>query len=93
VRDDALPGAELVEQGLRDLARGAETVESLLVSIGAPRLRALGFPVARAVPDPERRLYDLLAADDSDSAHSRYNALIRRLVSYERAAECVIPRT
>ena len=23
-----------------------------------------------------------------DAAHSRYNALIRRLVSYERAAEC-----
>lgn len=88
-----LPGAELVEQGLTDLARGAETVEALLVSIGAPRLRALGFPLDRAFPDPERRLYDLLATEDSDSAHSRYNALIRRLVSYERAAECVIPRT
>jgi len=25
---------------------------------------------------------------DSDSAHSRYNALIRRLVSCERALEC-----
>jgi hypothetical protein len=90
---DALPGAELVEQGLTDLARGAETVEGLLVSIGAPRLRALGFPVERAFPDPERRLYDRLASDDADSAHSRYNALIRRLVSYERAAECGIPRT
>jgi hypothetical protein len=28
-----------------------------------------------------------LSADDSDSAHSRYNALIRRLVSFERAVE------
>jgi hypothetical protein len=46
------------------------------------------------VPDfrfdhPERRLYDLLARDDADSAHSRYNALLRRLVSFEDAAECV----
>jgi hypothetical protein len=39
--------------------------------------------------DPEHRLYALLAADDSDSAHARYNALIRQLVSFERAAECV----
>jgi hypothetical protein len=30
----------------------------------------------------------LLAETDSDSAHSRYNALIRRLVSFENAAEC-----
>lgn len=88
-----LPGAELVERGLRDLARGAETIEAVLVSIGAPRLRGLGFSVERPVAEPERRLYDMLAAENADSAHSRYNALIRRLVSYERAAECVIPRT
>jgi hypothetical protein len=33
----------------------------------------------------------LLHAEDQDSAHSRYNALIRKLVSFERAAECVKP--
>ena len=38
---------------------------------------------------PEDRLYAKLSEADSDSAHSRYNALIRRLVSFERAAECV----
>jgi len=38
---------------------------------------------------PEHRLYRLLAHSDADSAHSRYNALIRRLVSFERALECV----
>ena len=38
---------------------------------------------------PEHRLYDLLAATHGDGAHSQYNALIRRLVSFERAAECV----
>jgi hypothetical protein len=29
-----------------------------------------------------------LEKEDSDAAHSRYNALVRRLVSFERAAEC-----
>jgi len=87
----ALPGEELVEKGLADLARGEETMEALLVSIGAPRLSRLGVRVANPFPAPERRLYELLARTDPDSAHSRYNALIRRLVSYERAAECVAP--
>jgi hypothetical protein len=83
-----LPGGDLIAAGLDDLRRGAETVPSLLVSVGAPRLRRLGHIVPAVVPDPEHRLYALLALHDSDSAHSRYNALIRRLVSYERAAEC-----
>jgi hypothetical protein len=30
----------------------------------------------------------MLAASDSDSAHGRFNSLVRRLVSFERAAEC-----
>ena len=30
----------------------------------------------------------MLRSVDPDAAHSRYNALIRRLVSFERAAEC-----
>ena len=83
----ALPGEELIRQGLEDLAAGVESVESLLVSIGAPRLAALGLPVSNPFSSPEHRLYELLAADGSDSAHSRYNALVRRLVSYESAAE------
>ena len=86
VRTD-FPGAELVEKGLADLAEGTETVESLLVSVGAPRLRDLGFPVRALFEDPEERLYLLLARGDAVGAHSRYNALVRRLVSFERAAE------
>ncbi|MDP3773580.1 MAG: hypothetical protein Q8Q85_04870 [Gemmatimonadales bacterium] len=85
----ALPGEELIEAGLLDLARGLESVPALLVLIGAPRLRRLGF----AVPEgdqapPELRLYAALTAENPDTAHSRYNALVRRLVSFERAAEC-----
>jgi hypothetical protein len=88
VQFSALPGGDLVEEGLRDLAHGRESVASLLVSIGAPRLRRLlDFP-ASPLPRPEHRLYELLAREDPDSAHSRYNAFLRRLVSFERAAEC-----
>jgi hypothetical protein len=83
-----LPGGDLVEQGMADLRAGTESVEALLVSIGAPRLARLGFDVADPLDSPERRLYERMAEEDSDSAHSRYNALIRRLVSFERAAEC-----
>ena len=82
------PGADLVEKGVRDLHAGAESPEALLVSIAARRLSALGLDVPRTLPDPEIRLYELLAREDEDSAHGRYNALVRRLVSYERAAEC-----
>ncbi len=83
-----LPGGDLVEKGLRDLSKGRETAEALLVAIGAPRLGRLGFD-APTLESPEHRLYELLARDDPDDAHARYNALIRRLVSFERAAECV----
>jgi hypothetical protein len=91
--DHALPGADLVERGLADLASGRTSVEGLLVAIGAPRLRGLGITVEGTVDNPERRLYELLAETDPDAAHSRYNALIRRLVSFERAVECANPRT
>jgi hypothetical protein len=91
VIDPSLPGADLIARGLSDLAREIESPESLLVSIGAPRLRRIGLDVPTALPSPEHRLYELLARTDSDSAHSRYNALLRRLVSFERAAECASP--
>ena len=85
----ALPAGELVEAGLADLAREVESVPALLVAIGAPRLRELGVPVPeRSIAGPEHRLYALLAATDPDSAHSRYNALVGRLVSFERALAC-----
>ena len=88
---DALPGGDLVQAGLRDLAAGIESEESLLVCIGEPRLRRLGLEVVAPSPFPELRLYDRLRAVHGLSAHSRYNALVRRLVSFERAAECVRP--
>jgi hypothetical protein len=80
------PGEDLVRKGLEDLADGRFTVEALLVAVGAPRLRRCGIDVPpHDIDRPEHRLYEALARTDPDSAHSRYNALIRRLVSFERA--------
>ena len=84
-----LPGGDLVAKGLQDIAGANETIEALLVSIAAPRLRDLGIPVAAPLPDAEHRLYERLAREDPDAAHSRYNALLRRLTSFESALECV----
>lgn len=86
---DGLPGAELVNKGLADLARGEETVESLLVSIGGPKLHSLGVTFTSPFANPEHRLYSLLGRQHGDNAHGQYNALIHRLVSYERALACV----
>lgn len=88
--DVVLPGEALIEAGVQDLRAGRDTIAALLVAIGSPRLRRLGHQLPDELPtNPEHRLYDLLAETGSDSAHSRYNAFIRKLVSYERAAECV----
>lgn len=81
----SLPGGDLVVKGLEDLSSGRESLASLLVSIGAPRLSLLGLEVSPPFDDPETRLYRLLWADGPDAAHGRYNALVRTLVSFERA--------
>jgi hypothetical protein len=86
---DRLPGGALVRQGLEDLASGLESEASLLVLVGSPRLRELGLSIpSPPPPQVEHRLYERLCGVDADSAHSRYNALIRLLVSFERAAGC-----
>jgi hypothetical protein len=85
----AFPGGELIRQGLEDLAAARESEAALLVLIGAPRLRRIGLDVPEGdAGGVEHRLYHLLARSDPDSAHSRYNALLRRLVRFERAMEC-----
>ena len=48
----------------------------------------LGIALAAPIASPEHKLYALLAREKDDAAHSAQNALIRRLVSFERAAAC-----
>jgi len=83
-----MPGEDLIRQGIDDLARGKESRAAFLVSIGAPRLRKAGLEVPPGLPDADHRLYLLLAGEFGDDAHSRYNALLRTLVSFEQALEC-----
>jgi len=83
-----LPGADLVHKGCEDLDRGIESVESLLVSIAAERLRQFDVRVPEALPEPELRLYSMLSKRHGDGAHARYNSLLRRLVSFQRAIAC-----
>lgn len=80
-----LPGGELVDQGLSDLADGNVTVPSLLVSLAASRLRREGVPVRTVQARPEEGLYRLLSKFSGDLAHARYNAYRRQIVSFADA--------
>ena len=53
---ESVPGEVLVRQGLVDPRSGLETEAALLVSVGAPRLRRLGFDVTSPFVDPEQKV-------------------------------------
>ena len=85
---DRLPGAAVIRAGLEDFAARRESVESLLIQIGAPRLNWLGIVLpTKPDADADRQLYRLLSKSHGNAAHSHYNSLIRQLVSFERALE------
>lgn len=77
-----LPGGDLVDEGLSDLAHGKVTVPSLLVSLASSRLRREGVPVRTVQERPEEGLYRLLSKSSGDLAHARYNAYRRQIVSF-----------
>jgi len=87
--DLLLPGQELAAAGLTDLAQGRLSDSSLLVLIAAPRLRRLGVQIPeQPFPRPyEHQLYARLDERLGAAAHSHYNSLIRRIVSYARSLE------
>jgi hypothetical protein len=82
------PGAELVLPGLRDAAAGRVTIGSCLVSIARPLMEGSGlaktFATLTYIAEPEHTLYRLLQ-EQGGEACGRYNSLLRRLVSFERA--------
>ncbi len=85
-----LPGADLIASGIEALQRGEPSVEALLVMVGESRMRAAGLELPECPPlphSPEIALYNAIGARHPTDTHSRYNALIRRLVSFERALE------
>jgi hypothetical protein len=84
-----LPGEKLVRQGLADFQTGLCTIPSCLVRIARSRLSRAGLmphTIPREVSEPELQLYDLLKREGGD-AYSRYNALVRELVSFENALD------
>jgi hypothetical protein len=90
-----LPGGEIVDTGLADLASGTVSPESLAVSLAAPRLRREGVPVPTdsVQTDAENRLYDLLSASAGDLAHARYAAYLAQIVSFADACRLARRRT
>jgi hypothetical protein len=84
-----LPGEDLVRAGLGDLAQDRVTDCSLLVLIASPRLRGLGLNVPERKADVpfEHQLYERLEERLGPGAHSHYNSLIRRIVSYARSLD------
>ena len=89
-----LPGEALVRAGLADLSAGRCTIAACLAAIAWPRLvkaGIIGDSPAAPVADPEFQLYRLLRGEGGD-AYSRYNSLIRELVSFEHALDRRIRR-
>jgi hypothetical protein len=85
----SLPGAEIVLPGIADLEAGRQTINASAVQSAAPRLRRVGFEVpgtGGAVP-AAHTLYEQLSEELGDGAHSRYNAILSRVVSFAGAAE------
>jgi hypothetical protein len=85
----SLPGAEIVIAGIADLEAGRDTADASAVLMAATRLRAVGagIPLTTTGEPAAHRLYDQLADEDPLNAHSRYNAIVRRVISFARAAE------
>lgn len=80
----------MIREGLADLAGRRESVASYLVQIGSRKMRRCGIEVPVSKEDAleaDHRLYALLSREHGNDAHRRYNALLRELVSFERALE------
>ncbi len=85
---DGLPGADLIARGVADARAGKLTVFTCLLWIAMPTLEREGIipPDCPTTPcvDPELTMYRLLQREGGD-AFGRYNALLRRLVSFQRS--------
>lgn len=90
-----LPGEKLVRQGLADFDSGLSTIPACLVCIARPRLSGAGL-MPKSDPgessEDELQLYDLLKLEGGD-AYSRYNTLLRELVSFENALDLRLQKT
>jgi hypothetical protein len=84
-----MPGSEIVVAGLEDLEASRDTANASAVLMASARLRAAGIDVPDATTSrpPAHLLYEHLATAEPRGAHSRYNAIQRRVISFARAVE------
>lgn len=82
----ALPGWEIVDSGLRDLAHGdVASLHALAILELRPRLRFLGVPVPQVshpISNPRALLYQTMEEKEGDMAFVRFCALLERLDSF-----------
>jgi len=86
----SLPGYEIIAPGYEDLKQNRETVGALLLSMSRPNLERMGIFLPAVIQEPDVKLYRFLQKEHDDNAHSRYNSLIRLLISFEKTIPCVI---
>jgi hypothetical protein len=83
-----LPGYELIQKGLEDLRINTESYYTALLYSAETRLLKLGIELSGKRPDnPAMLMYSHLKSEFGDGAHSKYNALNRRLLSFCKARE------
>ena len=87
---EKFPGAELILEGLKDVAADRITPSACAIAIALPRLSKVGLVdralLAKQIPEPERTLYRLLD-EQGEGAYARYNAFLRRLIRFEHALD------
>ncbi|PIR25091.1 MAG: hypothetical protein COX62_02605 [Deltaproteobacteria bacterium CG_4_10_14_0_2_um_filter_43_8] len=91
----ALPGAEIVDVGLRHLNnRNLSSIEALAVAELRPKLRFLGVPVpdiSQNMPQTRTLLYQAMEKQHGDMAYVRFCALLERIDSFCDALASIVP--
>ena len=86
---EGLPGAERIVEGLKDYHDGRHSIPACFVRMARPRLIRAGMMSASPTHDDgaELQLYQLLSTSGDSHSYSRYNALVRELISFEHALD------
>jgi hypothetical protein len=76
-------------EGLYDYQNGRHSIPACLVRMAMPRLRRAGIISAAPLYDAgaELELYQLVSSSDDPRSYSRYNSLVRELISFEHALD------
>jgi len=84
----SLPEYEIIERGLLDISENRASYYSAILYSAKSRLLKLGISLDGVSPeDPAMETYRRLYVEFGDGAHSKLNALNRRLLSFIRARE------